>query len=232
LEGRALRGCQPTARGASDPNRVDRLPAPRAGGTRAIVGARRESVKAGSGLISILAEVYASTNGKTDGLTADDVKKAGPFLEGIERAVVHYGESTGFFGERMFGNDLAYLNAAVLYENMVIEAHDKQKYPDLPAEVVAISSTRTCPPRSWPSNAAGSVTLQLVGPSQKGFSPPPARFHYTITGGTGKYAGASGRGRVAFQEQTTRPFVCPPNALCVPLLTTGTFTMTFRPAAG
>jgi Ca-activated chloride channel family protein len=91
-----------------------------------------------SGLISILAEVYASTNGKTDGLTADDVHKAGPFLEGIERAVVHYGESTGFFGERMFGNDLAYLNAAVLYENMVIEAHDRQKYPDLPAEVVAI----------------------------------------------------------------------------------------------
>jgi Ca-activated chloride channel family protein len=91
-----------------------------------------------SGLISILAEVYASTNGKTDGLTAEDVQKAAPFLEGIERAVVHYGESTGFFGERMFGNDLAYLNAAVLYENMVIEAHDRQKYPDLPAEVVAI----------------------------------------------------------------------------------------------
>jgi Ca-activated chloride channel family protein len=91
-----------------------------------------------SGLISILAEVYASTNGKTDGLTADDVKKAGPFLEGIERAVVHYGESTGFFGTRMFSNDLAYLNAAVLYENMVIEAHDRKQYPDLPAEVVAI----------------------------------------------------------------------------------------------
>jgi hypothetical protein len=47
------------------------------------------------------------------------------------------------------------------------------------------------------SNAAGSVTLQLVGPSQKGFSQPPTTFHFTITGGTGKDAGASGRGRGA-----------------------------------
>src|SRR5581483_7237629 len=47
----------------------------------------------------------------------------------------------------------------------------------------------------------GSVTLQLTGPLQPGFSQPPATFQYTITGGTGAYAGASGSGSVAFAEQ-------------------------------
>jgi len=91
-----------------------------------------------SGLITVLAEVYASTKGKTDGLTADDVKNAAGFLEDIEKGVVHYGESTGFFADRMFSNDVGFLNAAVVYENLVIESYDRAKYPNAPAEVVAI----------------------------------------------------------------------------------------------
>jgi Ca-activated chloride channel family protein len=91
-----------------------------------------------SGLISVLAEVYASTKGKTDNLTADDVKNAGQFLEDIEKAVVHYGESTGFFANRMFTNDMGYLSAAVMYENLVIESYDRNRYRNLPAEVVAV----------------------------------------------------------------------------------------------
>jgi Ca-activated chloride channel family protein len=91
-----------------------------------------------SGLISVLAEVYASTNGKNDGLTLDDVKKAGKFLEDIERSVVHYGESTGFFANQMFSNDMGYLSAAVMYENLVIESYDRAKHPNVAAEVVAI----------------------------------------------------------------------------------------------
>jgi Ca-activated chloride channel family protein len=91
-----------------------------------------------SGLISVLAEVYASTNGKTDSLTPDDVKKADKFLGDIEKAVVHYGESTGFFADQMFHNDPGYLSAAVLYENLVIESHDRARYPNLPDEIVAV----------------------------------------------------------------------------------------------
>jgi hypothetical protein len=53
------------------------------------------------------------------------------------------------------------------------------------------------------TNAKGSVTVRLIGPLQPGFSPPPSTFHYTLVGGTGRYAGASGSGRVAFQEQDT-----------------------------
>jgi hypothetical protein len=46
--------------------------------------------------------------------------------------------------------------------------------------------------------AQGSVTLQLVGPPSPAFGPPPASFNYTITGGTGSFAGASGTGKAAF----------------------------------
>ena len=77
-----------------------------------------------SGLISIIAETYAAT-GKVAGLTVADVQnpKTKEYVEGIERAVVHYGESTGFFGRKMFENGPGYLSAAVLYENMVIESY-------------------------------------------------------------------------------------------------------------
>lgn len=78
-----------------------------------------------SGLISLFAEVYAAT-GKTAGLTVADVDKphTAEFVQGIEKSVVHYGSSTGFFGRKMFASGPQYLSAAVLYENMVIESYD------------------------------------------------------------------------------------------------------------
>src|SRR5262249_20833389 len=78
--------------------------------------------------------------GKTEGITADDVKspKTAEFLHDIEKAVVHYGSSTGFFGKKMFANGPQYLSAAVLYENMVIEAHGKEYQDKLPFPVVAV----------------------------------------------------------------------------------------------
>lgn len=81
-----------------------------------------------SGLISILAEVYAAT-GKKSGLQVTDVDdaKTVEFVRGIEQSVVHYGSSTGFFGRKMFANGPRYLSAAVLYENMVIDANVNQR---------------------------------------------------------------------------------------------------------
>jgi hypothetical protein len=61
------------------------------------------------------------------------------------------------------------------------------------------------------SNARGSITLELVGPLQSGFSPPPSAFQYTITGGTGAYAGLTGQGTATLLE------------------TSGNFSMTFVP---
>src|SRR5262245_16939129 len=80
-----------------------------------------------SGLISLLAQIYAATD-KDRGLTVDDLKdpKVAKYLEEIERSVVHYGHSTGFFGKKMAANGKQYLSAAVLYENMVIESYDQK----------------------------------------------------------------------------------------------------------
>ncbi len=90
-----------------------------------------------SGLISILAEVYAAT-GKKNGLGLADVEqeKTAQFVSGIEQSVVHYGSSTGFFGKKMFSNGPQYLSAAVMYENMVIESYGTAY--SLPFPVVAI----------------------------------------------------------------------------------------------
>jgi Ca-activated chloride channel family protein len=91
-----------------------------------------------SGIISLFAEVYAGAQ-KVRGLTLEDVGRSevGQYLGNIERSVVHYGRSTGFFGSKMFSNGPQYLSAAVLYENMVIESYDSSKYT-LPFPVVAI----------------------------------------------------------------------------------------------
>ena len=90
-----------------------------------------------SGLIALLAETYAAA-GKSRGLTVQDVAKpeVARFLAGIEKSVVHYGSSTGFFGRKMFERGPGYLSAAVLYESSVIESYDPQYR--LPFPVVAI----------------------------------------------------------------------------------------------
>jgi hypothetical protein len=50
------------------------------------------------------------------------------------------------------------------------------------------------------TNSAGSLTLQLTGPTQTGFSGPPSSFSYTITKGTGRFAGAKATGVLKLQE--------------------------------
>jgi hypothetical protein len=46
------------------------------------------------------------------------------------------------------------------------------------------------------SNAHGSVTLDLTGPSQPGFAPIPHAFSYTISDASGRYKGDTGSGEV------------------------------------
>ncbi|MEA3210292.1 MAG: Ca-activated chloride channel [Chthoniobacter sp.] len=116
-----------------------------------------------SGLISLLAEVYAAT-GKTTGLTNADIARpeTARFLADIERSVVHYGSSTGFFGKKMFANGPAYASAAVLYENMVIESYGRKEPLAFP--IVAIY------PREgtfWSDHPAGLVNREWVTPEHR-----------------------------------------------------------------
>jgi hypothetical protein len=45
-------------------------------------------------------------------------------------------------------------------------------------------------------NDQGSVTLQLVGPTQRGFAPLPHRFNFTVVDATGGYQGLSASGTI------------------------------------
>lgn len=80
-----------------------------------------------SGIVSIIAETYAGL-GKQRGLTVDDLKSPDlqDFMLGVESSVIHYGTSTGFFGERMFERGPSYLSAAVLYENLIVAQETKR----------------------------------------------------------------------------------------------------------
>jgi Ca-activated chloride channel homolog len=116
-----------------------------------------------SGLISLLAEVYAAT-GKVTGLTLADVNKpaTGAYLEGIEHAVVHYGSSTGFFNSKMLANGPEYLSAAVLYESNVIESYSSQY--NLPFPVVAIYPKEGT---FWSDHPVGVVERDWVTPEHR-----------------------------------------------------------------
>jgi len=90
-----------------------------------------------SGLLSVLAESYAGSK-KTRDLMAEDLdsKKTQTFLRSVESTIVHYGKSTGFFADKMVERGPAYLSAAILYENLVIESYSKPSSSGFP--IVAI----------------------------------------------------------------------------------------------
>jgi Ca-activated chloride channel family protein len=116
-----------------------------------------------SGLISLIAEVYAS-DGKTKGLTLADVQtpKTAEFVGAIQQSVVHYGSSTGFFGRKMFDNGPQYLSAAVLYESMVVESYSQTNKTAFP--VVSIY------PREgtfWSDHPIGVVEREWVTPEHR-----------------------------------------------------------------
>jgi Ca-activated chloride channel homolog len=115
-----------------------------------------------SGLISLFAETYAAS-GKTAGLTAADVNKphTAEYLSAIEKSVVHYGSSTGFFGRQMFSTGPQYLSAAVLYESMVIESYSQN---NLPFPVVAIYPKEGT---FWSDHPIGIVEREWVTPEHR-----------------------------------------------------------------
>jgi Ca-activated chloride channel family protein len=92
-----------------------------------------------SGLLAILAEAYAAA-GTTKELTREqlDAPATRAFLQQIESSIVHYGKSTGFFASSMLERGPAYLSAAVLYENLVIDSYKQAEHDDRPFDLVAI----------------------------------------------------------------------------------------------
>jgi hypothetical protein len=81
-------------------------------------------------------------------------------------------------------------------------------------------------------NAKGTVTLALTGPSQPGFSGPPSSLSYTVTGGTGLYAKATGRGTatLAVTPEQRAP-QGPPGTATPMFIRASEFTLTLRPGS-
>lgn len=74
-----------------------------------------------SGLVAVIAQVYAATNKQRD-LTMEDVNspQVSEFVSKVQKSIIHYGSSTGFFATKMFQGGPSYLSASVLYENLVV----------------------------------------------------------------------------------------------------------------
>ena len=88
-----------------------------------------------SGYLAVLAEAYAGAKKTRELTSADlDAKATRDLMSSVENTIVHYGKSTGFFADKMIERGPSYVSAAVLYENLVIEAYGKS--PPLP--IVAV----------------------------------------------------------------------------------------------
>jgi hypothetical protein len=78
------------------------------------------------------------------------------------------------------------------------------------------------------SNARGSIEIDLTGPIQPGFSPPPSSFTYKIQDGTGAYRRVSGHGTATLVETQQQTPICPPGVPCPMYVIAPSFTLTFR----
>jgi hypothetical protein len=79
------------------------------------------------------------------------------------------------------------------------------------------------------SDDRGSVTLSVVGTlPQVGFSAPPSSFRYTVTDGTGGYAGVWGSGRATLQLRPSIHPSSPPGRLSPEYIIAPSFTLTLH----
>jgi Ca-activated chloride channel homolog len=73
-----------------------------------------------SGAEAVAGSYFAFVN-KQEGLTVADVGKAAPKVKSLERAIVHYGDSTLFIEDELCKGGLAYASAAAMEETTVID---------------------------------------------------------------------------------------------------------------
>jgi Ca-activated chloride channel family protein len=91
-----------------------------------------------SGLLSVAAEGYAAA-GKVRDLTPEDLAQPGTraYVQKIERAIIHYGESSEYFAQQMAQRGPSYASAVVLEEQTVVRLN-RGAYGNLPQPLVAI----------------------------------------------------------------------------------------------
>jgi hypothetical protein len=78
------------------------------------------------------------------------------------------------------------------------------------------------------SNDRGSVTLQLTGPTQRGFSPLPRQFTYRIVAATGDESGATDSGAATLVEVLAAGDVPGPSTASPPIIVGPLFSLTLH----
>ena len=116
-----------------------------------------------SGLQAIVAVAYAGAK-KQRGLTKADLddKKVKKLLGEVEDTIVHYGKSTGFFADTLVDRGPAYLSAAVLYENLVVE--NASKPTSAPFPLVAVYPVEGT---FWSDHPWSTLDAEWVGPDER-----------------------------------------------------------------
>lgn len=117
-----------------------------------------------SAMLSVISAIYAAS-GKTAGLTADDMKnpKVLEKVGGLERSIVHYGESSSWLTEKLCTKGPGYLSAVTLYEANVVKANDKYK-AQMPSKLVAVYPKEGT---FWENHPTGVVHADWVSAEQK-----------------------------------------------------------------
>ncbi|MBK8255438.1 MAG: VWA domain-containing protein [Polyangiaceae bacterium] len=117
-----------------------------------------------SAMMSVISAIYAAA-GKTSGLTPDDLKnpKVIERVGTLEKAIVHYGESSSWLTEKLCTKGPAYLSAVTLYEANVVKANDKYK-AKMPFPLVAIYPKEGT---FWENHPTGIVNADWVNADQK-----------------------------------------------------------------
>ena len=117
-----------------------------------------------SAMLSVVSSIYAAA-GKTSGLTAEDLRNPTVIerVGSLERAIVHYGESSSWLTEKLCTKGPAYLSAVTLYESSVVQANDKYK-KEMPFRLVAIYPKEGT---FWENHPTGIVNADWVSAEQK-----------------------------------------------------------------
>jgi Ca-activated chloride channel homolog len=117
-----------------------------------------------SAMLSVVSSIYAAA-GKTSGLTAEDLKdpRVVERVGSLERAIVHYGESSSWLTEKLCTKGPAYLSAVTLYESSVVQANDKYK-KEMPFRLVAVYPKEGT---FWENHPTGIVNADWVSPEQR-----------------------------------------------------------------
>ncbi|MCI0489759.1 MAG: substrate-binding domain-containing protein, partial [Blastocatellia bacterium] len=116
-----------------------------------------------SAMLSVISATYAAA-GKTAGLSAADLQNPSVVnsVGALERAIVHYGESSSWLIEKICTRGPSYLSAVPVYESSVIAANTK--FPNKPFKLVAVYPKEGT---FWESHPAGIVQADWVTEEQK-----------------------------------------------------------------